>query len=108
MNNLEFPEPWETIETLERRNIFESQLQKELSSGHFLFNQKLTAIGKSGVCDDVLYQMNGNNNYVIVHLTWSNNVNNEESYPRYELFDSLEDVFEQRILPDNKEYFIDN
>lgn len=63
-------EPWYLID-INKQELFNTELQKELHPAHILFNSKLNAIAKSGANDDVLYSFtDGTFRVADVHLTW--------------------------------------
>lgn len=65
------------------------EADKEIKYGHSLYGVKLTAIAKCESNDDVLYfaENNGEELYIILHLTYSKN--QDIAYPKYIMFDDL-------------------
>lgn len=79
------------------------QLIKDVGQKHVLFGAKLTTIARRYDRDDVLYQyVNEPQKYVEVHLTWSFNI--DERWPDAKIYDSFEDWFENKMIPDSKEF----
>ncbi|MDM1758906.1 MULTISPECIES: hypothetical protein [unclassified Acinetobacter] len=67
---MEWIEPWHLID-LDKQELFNAELEKELHPAHILFNSKLNAIAKSSANDDVLYAFtDGTIRVADVHLTW--------------------------------------
>ncbi len=95
-------EPWESID--ENSHVFEQELQKELQKSHILFGEHLRAIGRRVDNDDYLFEIIETKKLAVVHLTW--NGKNEETslYPLTEIYNHWTDVFEKRILQDNKDF----
>lgn len=71
--------------------------------GHRLFRKRLKELGRRIDCDDVLYSIkNETPKVAVVHLTYR--VETDPKWPTTQIYESLEDFFEKRLIPDAKEY----
>ena len=72
---------------------FRDQAYKEIKKGHALYGKTMYAVAKCGSNDDILFVTvddNGNDLYVIIHLTYSEN--NDASYPKYITLGNIHDA----------------
>lgn len=66
--------PWHLID-IDKQDVFNIELSKELYPSHILYNSKLNAIAKNSSNDDVLYAfVDGTFRVADVHLSWKQNV----------------------------------
>lgn len=94
----QLPVPWYWTDT----DLVE-QLLIEIPKRHVLFNKQCITIGRRQDNDDVLFQINDDAfQYAVVHLTWSRNRSSDLNYPRTKLYRNWKEVYEQRILADNR------
>jgi hypothetical protein len=64
------PEPWYVVAG-EQRDALVAELQAEVSPGHRLYRQPVTAVARCSGCDDVIFCVEVDPAYWIrVHLTW--------------------------------------
>lgn len=96
--NIELPEPWYWTD-----QSLISQLEREISSNHILFDKKVETLARRLDNDDVLFLVE-DSSFVVVHLTWSNNSHNDGRFPISEKYDSWEDLYENKILKDKEEF----
>lgn len=98
-------EPWETL-NINQKIAFERQLKKEVAPAHILAGIECSALCKEGGSDDVLFAVNGmdDKSYALVHLTWTNNLDNEGRYPQVILYESYDDFKLNRMYPDKEEW----
>ena len=84
--------PWEPIlESEPMALVFLEELKKEISPQHILFNKQVEAIARRRDNDDVLFKLFGNpTQYAVVHLTWSNQQEADESFPFTTIFPDFE------------------
>ncbi|WP_379181776.1 hypothetical protein [Paenibacillus sp. GCM10023252] len=81
--------------------LFVEQLNKEIGPKHLLAGVRLKTIARRFDQDDVLFQLiDEPHKYVEVHLTWTNNKNNE--WPRAKIFNSFEEWIQMKMIPDHK------
>lgn len=97
----ELLEPWEFINS--KNDCFESELYKEITKGHILFNLKAKAIAKRIDCDDVLFELD-NNELALVHLTWKMKTEESNEWPRTTIYKCYEDWKRQCMIPNHIEY----
>lgn len=75
------------------KGTFEKELDKEINKGHILYGIKVREIAHREDCDDVLFLlMDGTNRYAVVHLTWARSVEDNSSFPRTKIYDSIIDL----------------
>jgi hypothetical protein len=68
-----------------------AELQRELGPAHPLFELPLRPIARCLACDDVLFQVEPDGGYALVHLTWTQRVEHAPS-PRTQFFKSEADI----------------
>ena len=90
MDNLRFDIPWHTID---KESGLTDQLYKEVGKEHLLYGKRVTAIAQRQDCDDVLFFIQGENRYAIVHLTWADH-QLDSRWPSTDLFDTSKEVQE--------------
>lgn len=84
-----------------------AELSKELARGHPLYGAKARAIARRSDCDDVLFVVRGDRRrYAVVHLTWSSKPE-PAGWPAFELYDSLAQWLQERMLPDREAWTAD-
>jgi hypothetical protein len=96
-------EPWQQV-TAEQAWRFESEVRRELSSGHILSGKALRAVARRQDCDDVLFEIDGGG-CAVVHLSWSSETNSK--WPTTETYASLADWTLRRMKPDHDEFVAD-
>lgn len=101
-NKLELLEPWEAVDDLAA--VLKNELAKELHENHDLFQKPLQAIAKRIDRDDVLFQLSEEEKYAVVHLTWKAKQEDSAEYPTTEFYNHWTDLYEQRILPDYRDW----
>ncbi len=101
-NELELLEPWESADGL--ATGLGNELTKELHSDHRLFGKTVKAVAKRIDRDDVLFLLSEENKYAVVHLTWRGSQENTARYPTTEFYSHWTDLYEQRVLPDHKDW----
>ncbi|HWQ45987.1 MAG TPA: hypothetical protein VN376_03925 [Longilinea sp.] len=78
----------------------ESELRRELSPAHALFQVKALAIARRKDDDDVLFLLPEHQPpLAVVHLTWHREV--KADWPFTTFYASIEDFIEQRMKPDH-------
>ncbi|MCP3772533.1 hypothetical protein NLX71_04270 [Paenibacillus sp. MZ04-78.2] len=83
--------PWIVVDA--RTAIaLEKQLMREINQHHQLYGRILKTMARCEANDDVLFQDIDKNQLVLVHLTWSNNQN--EEYPRIACFSTFSDFID--------------
>lgn len=96
---MEWIEPWQLID-INKQEIFNAELLKELHSSHILFKSKLNAIAKCNANDDVLYAfLDGTMRVAEVHLTWKSCAENVR-FPVTTIYCSF-DKWKNYVLLDN-------
>lgn len=71
---MECIEPWHLID-IDKQDLFNIELSKEVYPSHILYNSKLNAIAKNSSNDDVLYAfVDGTFRVADVHLSWKQKV----------------------------------
>lgn len=96
--NIELPEPWYWT----NQNLV-SQLKREISTNHILFEKKVETLARRQDNDDVLFLVD-NSSFTVVHLTWTNNSHNDVRFPICEQYVSWKELYENRILKDKEEF----
>ncbi|TVX96308.1 hypothetical protein [Cohnella terricola] len=97
-------EPW----IPESSTIFLEELYDELSNNHILYGAELHVIARRLDKDEVLFQFQEDSNkYVQVHLTWKQDKESNPTWPRFIIFNSIEEWVNQVMLLDHKEYETD-
>lgn len=82
------PPPWSRVTVSPERIALQSELEKELSPHHLLWQLPLEVIARSAGSDDILI-VTETLGYVQVHLTWSGQSENAP-WPRAIAYSSLE------------------
>lgn len=84
--------PWEPVSGSSAASL-ETELARELSSGHTLFGIKATVLGKRADNDDVLLSLvKGPSLFAVVHLTWKGQPEVDTRFPATSLFKSAEEA----------------
>lgn len=100
-NKIEFLMPWVQIKDL--NGYLEEELKRELHEQHILFGKTVKEIARRQDCDDVLFKLD-NEEYAVVHLTFSGKKENSKDYPDTQIFKHWTEVYEKVIIEDSKEY----
>jgi hypothetical protein len=95
-------EPWRVIAD-DRRSGIERELERELGVGHVLAGKTVRAVAARFDQDDILFEVVGDG-YAVVHLTWSGRRESEPAWPSTELFSSLQEFHDRRMMPDHDDY----
>ena len=74
---------------LKTKTSFLEELNSELSKMHPLYKRAVKAVAKCDSNDDVLFLLD-NDNWAIVHLTYSKN--NIDEFPKYKYFSNISDA----------------
>jgi hypothetical protein len=66
------PEPWIqiTADAAVGRHLV-AELNRELATGHPIYGRQARAIAHCSGCDDVVFALEDNGTFALVHLTWS-------------------------------------
>jgi hypothetical protein len=97
---IEWREPWGPIPPNTGREI---ELQREMCAGHVLFGRSVIAVAARNDCDDVLFYLGESApSFAVVHLTYRRETQPE--WPHTELFDSLSEWIQKRMIPDAEEF----
>jgi hypothetical protein len=92
--------PWQPV----RASTLAAELQKEVSTGHPLYQRDAVAVGQRCDCDDVLFFLPKNPlPYAVVHLTWSGKAE-PEGWPATTLYASVADWITRGMQPDHQTY----
>lgn len=111
--------PWNEI-GIDQKIAFENELNKELGNNdksllkiferkpkkHLLSKMEFSAVCHDQRNDDVLFEIkqeNGNEKFVISHLTWSGK-KEQEGYPKTEFFKDFNEFRIMRMNPDKMDY----
>jgi len=85
---------------MDRPQLFEEQLSRELPPGHVLLGIAVHAIARVDGADDVLYELlDGTNRVAVVHLTFTQNVDSD--WPWTELYSSYSVWVSDRMQRDS-------
>ena len=95
-------EPWHPV-SAERRTALESELARELPTGHVLSGKRATAIAARSDQDDVLFDVTGLG-FAVVHLTWSGRQESSPQWPGTRLFTSLDEWAARVMVPAHREF----
>jgi hypothetical protein len=99
---IEWRTPWGSL-AVDRALKAEIELQREMSVGHVLFGRTVKAIGTRQDCDDVLFYLGERApRFAVVHLTYNRETRPE--WPSTELFESLTDWVQNRMIPDAEDW----
>lgn len=81
----------------------QAELAREMPAGHLLFGRRATAVGVRDDCDDVLFYLGESApQFAVVHLTYQKE--RKPEWPPTELFESIDDWVNWRMLPDAMEF----
>lgn len=101
-NKIHFLSPWHETED----ESLKEELHKELSKGHVLYGKKVKASARRSDMDDVLFELiDDENQYAVVHLTWSRKAERDKKYPVARLFKNWLDLYNNCIVPDHQNFF---
>lgn len=92
--------PWEELGA-ESAETFLHETLAELSPGHGLPGIRLTAIARSRLTDDVLFQLD-DSRVADVHFIWSGGAE-KPPWPRHRAYDSVKVWGERVMVPSHKE-----
>jgi len=84
-----WPAYWNAELRAETRKSLEEELYRELTTGHVLFGQTVSAKALCGSGDDVVYQLQ-DGRYAVVHLTW--HVEKSSEFPFTLVFSDLDSL----------------
>ncbi len=98
-----FLDPWAAVS--EYAHNLEQELSREVTAGHPLFMCKPRAIAQRIDNDDVLFQVDSTEHpYVVVHLSWTGEPENDPKWPDAQLFSTWHEWVEKRMKLDNAEF----
>ena len=85
--------------------MLNSQLQRELPSGHVLVAVKTRAVAMAINRDDVLFELIDHvHPLAVVHLTWSQKAQLDARWPTTHFFANWDDWVRERLIPDSSEF----
>ena len=94
----DLPIPWHWRDT-----DLVKQLFREIRDDHVLAKKTVKSIARRQDNDDVIFEIfNDEYKYAVVHLTWSSKTLKSNIFPTTQLFKSWQDLYENRIMIDNK------
>jgi hypothetical protein len=100
---LAFKNPWmDWIDLPDTGTALEEELHQELSPGHPLHGQQVTALAKRMDNDDVLFSLK-DGRLAVVHLTWSGQTETLP-FPRTQLYHSQKEFWMHKLKPDIESY----
>ncbi len=101
-SQIQWREPWHAISP-DYAAKAESEIHREMCSGHVLFGRSVTAIGYRQDRDDVLFHLGESApSFAVVHLTYQREA--RPDWPSTTLFDTLAAWIEQSLIPDAEEF----
>lgn len=81
------------------------QLHTEINDDHVLSKKVVKTIARRQDNDDVLFEISNDEfKYAVVHLTWSSHKEISREYPRTQLFKNWQDLYNNRIMVDQREF----
>lgn len=95
-----FIDPWFE----EHYVTFLQELRKEVSTNHVLYDIPMQVIARRMDRDDVLFKFENSAKVAQVHLTWKSNKENDPSYPKTTIHDSILEWRDRVMLPDSREF----
>lgn len=104
-SRFDFPllEPWEIISAHEE--MISAELKKEVREDGLLFGKEASPIARRKDCDDILFEIEGmNEQFAVVHLTWSGKKDAHPGFPSTTLYSNLENWRQECMLPDHEDY----
>lgn len=97
---IELPEPWYWTDS-----DMVNQLNFEINDDHLLATKSVKTIARRQDNDDVLFEiLNDEYKYAVVHLTWAQHKEISREYPRTKLYKTWNEVFDNRIMIDHKDF----
>jgi hypothetical protein len=96
--SIELPQPWYWTD-----QDLTDQLKKEISKTHALYAKTVRTLARRQDNDDALFYFD-NDQFAVVHLTWTRKRHSDDRWPTTELFDNWDDLFHRRILKDKEEF----
>ncbi|MEY4701009.1 MAG: hypothetical protein RL326_1196 [Pseudomonadota bacterium] len=101
---ISFQSPWQHIdESSSERKALESELAREVTEGHQLYKHDVRAIARRLDNDEVLFAVTAPRTcFAVVHLAWSG-CESDPDWPATEIFSSLTQFAEERMIRDAKE-----
>jgi hypothetical protein len=93
--------PWHPIESPQ----FEERLAKEVGRRHILYNRRAISVGRRYDMDDVVFYLpDGPGVLAVVHLSWSSKTPEPNPQtPWTDLYDSVQEFVDRRMIPDAEE-----
>jgi hypothetical protein len=98
LDGLEWLDPWRATGP-----GLEGELAREVGPGHVLAGRRAVAVGRRLDNDDVLFHLpDGPALLAVVHLTWTGQRERRPEWPQTELYRSVAEFVERRMLPDHR------
>jgi hypothetical protein len=92
--------PWQPI-SIPGQEAYESELKAEICQDHPLYGLHVTAIGRTGNGDDVLFRIHGHRcQLAVVHLTFSGRTEKNPRWPTTTFFTDQDDWIMRCMIPD--------
>ena len=92
------PEPWYWTE-----QDLTNQLEREIGKTHILYGKTTKTLARRQDNDDVLFLVD-NEKFAVVHLTWTSQRQTDNRWPRTQLFDNWDELYQKTILKDKEEF----
>ena len=83
------------------------ELAREVSKRHQLFGIEARSVARRQDCDDVLFELFGNDapaGFAVVRLTWSGRPDQFPTFPSTDLYATFADWVTNRMVPDAEEW----
>jgi hypothetical protein len=102
-NPLEFIPPWIAVSRLAEN--LTTELQREVTEGHVLWQRPVRPLAQRVDCDSVLFEVQGAvSTYAVVHLTWAGKPENDTRIPHTIVFESIDDWVRHGMMVDSREF----
>lgn len=99
--------PWQPI-SARGREAYELELRLEVASGHPLFEVPVTAIGRTGHDDNVLFRLHNHPaSFAVAHLTFRGRPERDVKWPTTVLYRDLDHWINACMIPDAANYELD-
>lgn len=96
-------DPWEEV-VGDGRGLVD-ELKRELRTDHVLHGLAAEACARRIDCDDVLFRISGRDEqFAVVHLTWSGKIDPNEGWPFTTLYADIENWKSECMMPDHEDY----
>src|SRR5262245_50495560 len=102
MDAIEWQKPWEAVAD---GTPLVAELNRELSPGHLLFGRLVSAVGRRGDNDDVLFELlDEPPGLAVVHLTWRMSREPDPEWPYTVLYADMSNWRNRCMIPDHQEW----